>query len=65
MIEVVLILEDKDTKHYHIFSSSEALEDYLETVNLNDYVYTNILFKVNDKINHKMSFLYCDMYLKK
>jgi len=63
--EVVLILEDETDKHYHHFNSTYGLEEFLKTINLNDYEYTNILFRMNGELDYKLCKLYKDRYIKK
>ena len=64
MIEVLLILENEyDIQHY-LFSSSEDLEKYLNTINQKEYIYKNILFIVDGEVNHIMSKIYKKKYLR-
>jgi len=65
MIELILILETIDAKEHHIFPSSDSLEDYLATINLCDYYYSNILFRIDNVLNYELTQLYKKMYLKK
>jgi hypothetical protein len=63
MIEIVLILEDDNNKYHNIFYSSNDLEDFLKQINLNKYVYKNIIFRIDDDINIPMSNIYQKKYL--
>lgn len=63
MIEVILILETETDKIYNFFNSSDHLEEYLKTINLNSYCYTNILFKIDDEIDFKITKMYKERYL--
>jgi hypothetical protein len=64
MIEIVLILEDNDTKYHHICGSSDDLEALLLTIDLTKYCYANIVYREDDECNHKISKLYKERYLK-
>ena len=55
---IVLILEDENDKNMNIFNSTYSLEEYLTTINLNDYEYKNILFYVDGEMNMKISKIY-------
>jgi len=65
MIELILILETIDDKEHHIFPSSNSLEDYLATINLCDYCYSNILFRIDNELNYELTKLYNKRFLKK
>jgi len=65
MIELILILETIDDKEHHIFPSSDSLEDYLATINLCDYCYSNILFRIDNELNYELTQLYNKRFLKK
>ena len=65
MIEVILILETADDIVNHIFNSSDGLEDFLKTINLNEYEYTSILFLVDGECHHNMSTIYRARYIDK
>lgn len=63
MIELVLILEDNDTKYFHICSSTADLEDVLAEEDLTKYCYTNIIFNIDSEWNPELSKLYKNRYL--
>ena len=63
MIELILILETENDKIYNYFNSTDYLEEYLKNINLNSYCYTNILFKIDDEIDFKLSKMYKKRYL--
>ena len=63
MIELILILETENDKIYNHFNSTDNLEEYLKTINLNIYCYTNILFKIDDEVDFKLSKMYKKRYL--
>ena len=47
----------------NIFNSTYSLEEYLTTINLNDYEYKNILFYVDGEINMKISKIYNNRFI--
>lgn len=63
MIELLLILENNTDREHHQFFSSDALEDFIKTINFKDYTHTNILFYVDDKLNYDITKIYCERYL--
>lgn len=44
MTELVLILEDALNRTLYHFNDTSMFEDFLKTINLNDYEYKNIPF---------------------
>jgi len=65
MIELILKLETETDIEYIIFNSSYGLEEYLKTINLNYYIYSRILFKIDDEIEFSITRLYNERYLRK
>ena len=64
-MEATLILEVDHNIEHHTFYSSEDLETYLNTNNLEKYIRKNILFYVDNELNYKMSDMYRKKYLRK
>ena len=62
---IVLILEDENDKNMNMFNSTYGLEEYLTTINLNDYEYKNILFYIDGEMNMEMSKIYKNRYINK
>ena len=62
---IVLILEDENDKNMNLFTSTYGLEEYLTTINLNDYEYKNILFYIDGEMNMEMSKIYKNRYINK
>ena len=63
MIEVILILETDDDIENHIFNNTDCLEDFLKTINLNEYEYTSILFLLDGECHHNMTKIYKKRYI--
>ena len=61
--EIVLILENEIDKDHHYFNSTYGLEEYLKTINLNDYDYTRLLFRINGELDYKLSKIYNTRYI--
>jgi len=61
---IVLILEGNDTRERHEFYNTDRLEIFLTSINLDNYIRTNILVYFDNEINHKISLLYKNRYLK-
>ena len=64
MIELVLILETAVDRDLHMFDGTGCLEDFLKTINLNEYKYANILFCIDGELNYNMSKIFNNRYLK-
>jgi len=64
-MDIKLILETEDDIIYNMFNSTESLEDFLKTINLNDYLRKNIIFYIDDEMNYEMSKIYCKRYIRK
>jgi len=62
---ITLILETEDDIIHNMFNSTESLEDFLKTINLNDYLRKNIIFYIDDEMNYEMSKIYCKRYIRK
>ncbi len=60
-----LVLETEDDLKHNMFNSTESLEDFLKTINLNDYLRKNIIFYIDDEMNYEMSKIYCKRYIHK
>ena len=60
---LLLITETKKDKIYNIFDTIECLEEYLKNINLNDYMYKNLLVYIDDRIHFQLSKLYKNKYL--
>jgi len=61
---IVLVLEDENNVYNHKFNSTEGFEEFLKTINLNDYTYKNILFITNEELNWSLTKIYKQRYLK-
>ena len=61
---IILILEDDNNRNRHLFNSTDGLEEYLKTIDLNDYLYKNILFQIDGELNFKMSQIYKKRYFE-
>ena len=64
MTELVLILEDALNRTLYHFNDTSMFEDFLKTINLNDYEYKNILFYVDDELHYKISKMFRDVYIR-
>ena len=62
---ITLILETEDDIIHNMFNSTESFEDFLKTINLNDYLRKNIIFYIDDEMNYEMSKIYCKRYIRK
>ena len=65
MIELYLILEKENEKEFILFGSSYGLKDYLKTIDLSEYCYTNVLFLIDGKMNFEITKTYKKWYLNK
>ena len=63
MMELYLILETETEKVWNEFNSTNGLELYLKTIDLNEYSYKNILFYIDGEMNWKISKIYTKKYL--
>ncbi len=63
-IFILLILETENDIHRNIFYSSESLEDFLKTINLDDYLRKNIILYIDDEMCFELSKVYNKRYLK-
>jgi len=61
---IILILEDDDNENFHLFNSTDGLEEYLKTIDLTAYLYKNILFQIDGELNFKMSQIYKKRYFE-
>ena len=61
-IELFLVLEDKDTKYYNVFYSSGDFEEFIKTINLDEYVYINIYTEIDGELNWGLSKIYKERY---
>jgi len=61
---IVLILEDEKNKFHHYFYSTDAVEDFLTTIDLKHYERANILFYNDGEMNYYVSKKYRDKYIK-
>jgi len=62
MIQLILILEDENTKYIYECGSTNDLEEVLLSKNLKQYCYKNILFYVDNDLNIEMSKIYKKRY---
>jgi hypothetical protein len=62
---IQLVLEDNDKISHNVFLSSDELEDFLESIDLYTYIYTNIIVCIDDELNWEMTKIYKKRYLNK
>jgi hypothetical protein len=63
MMELILILETENDREHHQFNSTNGLELYLQTIDLCEYSYKNILFLIDGEMNLGITKLYYERYL--
>ena len=55
---IQLILENDTHTYLHFFNSTDSVEQYLKSVNINEYTHTDIIFMCYGEIDVKKSKVY-------
>ena len=62
---IQLILENDTHTYLHYFNTTDSVEQYIKTVNFNDYSHTDIFFMSYGVIDVKKSKVYKKRFLNK